>query len=562
MSHEIRTPIGMILGMSEMIDRTSTDAQTLEYNAKITLFGRKLLSMIRDILDITRIRTGQSELVSAPYRLDEVVTELSLLGGELAVQKKLTFTVERDYPDALTLIGDKEHLLQIIGNLVTNAVKYTERGGVKLRVRAVPAEEDNQYSLTVQTEDTGIGIPDEELSHIYDIFYRVGNARSRPVEGTGIGLAIVRELTERMGGSISAESMVGVGTTFTLVLRQEASQTTVAAQTRTESHFIAPECRILVVDDNAENLKLLKTLLGRTMIQIDTATNGIDGIRLAVSRKYDVIILDYMMPAPDGIETLSRMKRKGIRAAFIALTADAIAGTGAKLAAAGFDEYVTKPVDWRKFEQLLLRYIPREKVAFENLRENSVTPMQLAELTSRIQNCELDIPHGLRRVDNSLDMYRRILLLFCGHYEKNRVRAETLFAEGDSDGLCLTVHSLKAQARGIGGNLLFIMAETMEQKLRQGDADYAAAAFPLLLMQWERTQRHAALLAELLPAENEENDGESVESLTEKAVYALKNNLWLNAKADAKGRDYEEILQLIERFAFKEALVKLQNGME
>ena len=570
MSHEIRTPIGMILGMSEMIDRTSTDAQTLEYNAKITLFGRKLLSMIRDILDITRIRTGQSELLSAPYRLDEVVTELSLLGGELAVQKKLTFTVERDYPDALTLIGDKEHLLQIIGNLVTNAVKYTERGGVKLRVRAVPAEEDNQYSLTVQTEDTGIGIPDEELSHIYDIFYRVGNARSRPVEGTGIGLAIVRELTERMGGSISAESMVGVGTTFTLVLRQEASQTTVAAQTRTESHFIAPECRILVVDDNAENLKLLKTLLGRTMIQIDTATNGIDGIRLAVSRKYDVIILDYMMPAPDGIETLSRMKRKGIRAAFIALTADAIAGTGAKLAAAGFDEYVTKPVDWRKFEQLLLRYIPREKVAFENLRENSVTPMQLAELTSRIQNCELDIPHGLRRVDNSLDMYRRILLLFCGHYEKNRVRAETLFAEGDSDGLCLTVHSLKAQARGIGGNLLFIMAETMEQKLRQGDADYAAAAFPLLLMQWERTQRHAALLAELLPAENEENDGESVESLTEKAVYALKNNLWLNAKeavealqrADAKGRDYEEILQLIERFAFKEALVKLQNGME
>ena len=373
-----------------------------------------------------------------------------------------------------------------------------------------------------------------------------------------------------MGGSISAESMVGVGTTFTLELMQKASEKTVPAQSRTETHFIAPECRILVVDDNAENLELLKTLLGRTMIQIDTATNGIDGIRLAVNRKYDVIILDYMMPAPDGIETLSRMKRKGVKSRFIALTADAIAGTGAKLTAAGFDKYVTKPVEWRKFEQLLLRYIPKEKVAFANLRQTSVTPVQIADLTSRIENCEIDIPYGLKRVDNSLDMYRRMLLLFCAHYEKNKGRAEKLFAKGDSERLCFIVHSLKAQARGIGGNLLYDMAETMEQKLRQNDAEYAAAAFPLLLMQWGRTQKHASLLAEMLPVNEEEYNGESVDSLMEKAVYALKNNLWLNAKeavealqrVDGKTCDYDEILQLIERFAFKEALVKLQNGTE
>lgn len=573
MSHEIRTPIGMILGMTEMIDRTATDEQTLEFNAKITLFGRKLLSMIKDILDITRIQTGQSELVNAPYSLEEVVTELSLLGMELAGQKNLTFTVERNYPEALTLIGDKEHLLQIIDNLVTNAIKYTEQGGVILRVCAVPAEEAKQYTLTVQTEDTGIGIPDGELPHIFEIFYRVGNARSRPVEGTGIGLAIVRELTERMGGSITAESMVGVGTTFTLTLTQEASAQTVPAQTRTDTHFIAPDCRILVVDDNCENLELLKTLLARTMMQIDTATNGIDGIRLAVSRNYDVIILDYMMPAPDGIETLSHMKRKGIKAAFIALTADAIAGTGAKLTAAGFDEYVTKPVDWKKFEQLLLRHIPKDKVAFENHRQSSVTSVQMAELTSHIKNCEIDIAYGLRRVDNSLDMYRRILLLFCGHYEKNKGRTEALFAQGDRNGLCLSFHSLKAQARGIGGHLLFHMAETMEQKLRQGDDDYPAVAFPLLLMQWERTQRHASLLAEMLPADEEESAGESVDSLYEKAAYALRNSLWLNAKeavealqrADGKNSDYDQILQLIERFAFKEALAdltKLQNRTE
>ena len=570
MSHEIRTPIGMILGMSEMIDRTATDRETREYNAKITLFGRKLLSMIKDILDITRIRTGQTELAIAPYSLEEVVTELSLLGGELAAQKHLTFAVERDYPEDLTLTGDKEHLLQIVSNLVTNAVKYTEKGGVTLRVQTVPQEDGKRYSLTVRTEDTGIGIPDEALSHIFELFYRVGSTPSHSVEGTGLGLAIVKELTERMGGSITVESMVGVGTTFTLRLEQDASEQTVTAQTRTDTHFIAPECRILVVDDNTENLELLKTLLGRTMIRIDTADNGIDGIRLAVRRTYDVIVLDYMMPEPDGIETLSRMKRKGVKAAFIALTADAIAGTGAKLAAAGFDEYVTKPVDWKKFEQLLLRYIPREKVAFESFRQSSLTPEQLAELTARTEQSELDILYGFRRVDNSLDIYRKILILFCSHYKQNHVSAEKHFSQSDWKGLRLIVHSLKAQARGIGGNLLFQMAETMEQKLIREDIDYVTAAFPLLCLQWERTQRDASLLVEMLPEDEKEPDTESVNSLTEKAVYALKNNLWLNAReavealqrTDKRRNNYDEILQLIERFAFKEALKKLQNRTE
>ncbi len=570
MSHEIRTPISMILGMSEMIDRTATNEQVLGFNAKITLFGKKLLSMMKDVLDITKIRTGQSELVCAPYSLEELATELSLLGNELAGQKNLSFTVKRDYPEDLTLMGDKEHLLQIVNNLVTNAVKYTEKGGVSLRVKAVPEDNGKRYSLTVQTEDTGIGIPDEALSHIFEIFYRVGNTRGQSVEGTGIGLAIVKELTERMGGRITAESMVGVGTVFTLHLVQEASEQTVTAQASRDTHFIAPECRMLVVDDNSENLELLKTLLGRTMIRIDTADNGIDGIRLAVSRTYDIIVLDYMMPEPDGVETLSRMKRKGVNAAFIALTADAIAGTGARLTAAGFDEYVTKPVDWKKFEQLLLRYIPKEKVAFESHRQSSLSPEQLAGLTSRIENCELDILYGFRRVDNNLDIYRKILMLFCSHYSQNHKRAEECFSRENWQELRLIVHSLKAQARGIGGNLLFLMAETMEQKLRQGDTDYASAAFSLMGMQWERTQRHASLLVAMLPADEKEPDTESVSSLTEKAVYALKNNLWLNAReavealqrTDKRHEDYEEILQLIERFAFKEALFKLQNRTE
>ena len=363
MSHEIRTPINIILGMSEMIDRTATDVQVLGFNEKIRLFGKKLLTMIRDVLDITKIQTGQTELETTAYRLEEIVMELEMLGGELASQKQLAFTVKREFEDTLTLVGDKEHFLQILSNLVTNAVKYTERGGVTLLVQAEP-EDGGSCRLTVRVEDTGIGIPESELPHLFEIFYRV--ERSRSVEGTGIGLAIVKELTDRMGGEISVESMVGVGSVFTVTLTQAVSAQPAEERSSTGTHYIAPDCRILVVDDNPENLQLLKTLLGRTMLQIDTAESGVEGIRLAAANAYDIIILDYMMPEMDGIETLSRMKQKGIEAAFIALTADAIAGTGAKMLAAGFAEYVTKPVDWTKFEQVLLRYIPKEKVAFES----------------------------------------------------------------------------------------------------------------------------------------------------------------------------------------------------
>lgn len=567
MSHEIRTPINIILGMSEMIDRTATDDQVLSFNQKIRLFGNKLLTMIRDVLDITKIQTGQTDLETVTYRLEDIVTELEMLGSELASQKQLTFSVKRAFAHELTLVGDKEHFLQILSNLVTNAVKYTEQGGVSLLVQGKP-DDSGKCELTVKVEDTGIGIPESELPHIFEIFYRA--ERSRSVEGTGIGLAIVKELTDRMGGNISVESMVGVGTAFTVTLRQAVSEHPAAERSSTGTHYIAPDCRVLVVDDNPENLQLIKTLLGRTMLQIDTAESGVEGIRLAVSKHYDIIILDYMMPEMDGIETLSCMKQKGIEAAFIALTADAIAGTGAKMLAAGFAEYVTKPVDWSKFEQVLLRYIPKEKIAFESSQQTVVTQEQIAALTSNIENCELDIVYALRRSDHDLAIYRELLLLFCSHFDKNIEKASALLEASQWQGLCLVIHSLKAQARGIGGSLLANMAETMEQKLRQGDNVYARSAFPLLLLQWERTQEQAEQLAELLPETEEKSVSDTAASLREQAIYALQNNLWLNAreavealhKQDSQNQVYDDMLELIEKFAFKDALELLQNGVK
>ena len=565
MSHEIRTPINIILGMSEMINRTSTEDQILKYNQKIRLFGKKLLVMIRDVIDITKIQTGKTEIESCVYRLEEAVTELEVLGEELASEKQLSFTVKREYEDSLTLIGDKTHFIEIISNLVTNAVKYTEKGRVLLYVRAENKDRKN-CTITVKVEDTGIGIPKDELTDIYEIFYRSEKCRS--VEGTGIGLAIVKELTERMGGEISAESMVGVGTTFTVTLRQEISEQTAEKKERTEIHYIAPECRVLMADDNPENLQLLKTLLGRTMLQIDTAESGTEAIRLAMINHYDIIILDFMMPEMDGIETLSHMKQKGIESAFIALTADAIAGTGAKMAEAGFAEYVTKPVDWSKFEQVLLKYIPKEKIAYESRNQNLVSAEEIAFLTGNTENCELDIAYGLRRVDNSKNIYQKILVLFCSHFEKNCRKASELLANEDWNGLRIVIHSLKAQARGIGGDLLAQMAEVMEKRLMQNDEAYVRSAFPLLVLQWNRTRDNAERLSELLPSDGDKTETENTDELTDQAVHALENNLWLNARKAVetlqKRNDnepvYAEMLQLIEKFEFEKALELLEKG--
>ena len=459
----------------------------------------------------------------------------------------------------------------MLENLVTNAFKYTEQGGASLSVSAVP-DNSGKCDIIFRIEDTGIGIPDDALSHIYDIFYRVGGKKSHSVEGTGIGLAIVKELIDLMGGTIKAESMVGVGTTFTVRLTLEISDQLIEIEDQASTHYIAPDCRVLAVDDTPENLELLKTLLGRTMMRIDTALSGTEGIRLAVKNEYDIIILDYMMPEMDGIETLSNMKKKGINSVFIALTADAIAGTAAKMSAAGFAEYVTKPVDWQKFEQLLLKYVPKEKLAYESKRQSDLNPEQIQEISSRIENCELDIKYGLRRVDNSLDIYRKILLLFCNHFKQNFDKAEKHMGAMEWEQLCIIVHSLKSQAKGIGSNLLFRMAETMEQKLKQKDYIYAKQAFPLLKLQWERTNSHSSIIAETLPMNDHdtETDIETVHSLTEKAVRALKGNLWLDAreaveslqKQDKQGNDYEMILQMIEKFDFKNALLKLNSIRE
>ena len=571
MSHEIRTPINIILGMSEMIDRTSGETEILNFNKKIHVFGNKLNSLITDVFDMTKIRTGQTEFVDEPYDVSEFVDELRLLGEELARQKKLEFIVDKELP-VTDLIGDRKNLTQVLSNLITNAVKYTEKGSVMLGVKETPSD-NGDCRIVFTVSDTGIGIPEEELPRVFDLFYRIDNKYTHSVQGTGLGLAIVKEFTEGMGGSVKVESKVGEGTKFTVTFVQKVPEEPAGEKDEDNAgvHYLAPDCHILIVDDNPDNLEIIRILLERTMLKIDTAGSGREGIRLAAWNPYDIIILDYMMPDMDGIETLKRLKAQGTESVFIVLTADAVPGTNTKMYEAGFDEYVTKPVDWKKFEELLLKHIPKEKLAYVGRAQTGTDPEEVRRLISDIDQPEIDISYGLKRVDNSPEMYRNILMLFGSSHSRNFEKAGKLFESGDREGLTNLIHSLKSQALGIGGRLLSGMAEVMEDKLRQGDLEYVKSAFPLLQLEWNRTNEQAAVIADMLPkdmgsdGDSDGSDTEDVDDIREKAVYALKNNMWLDArnailklkKAGHRDADYDEILKMTEDFNFKGALERL-----
>jgi len=533
MSHEIRTPINILLGMSEMIERTSSDENVLSYNHNIRMFGNQLQDMVKDILDITRIETGKITLRNEPYSLEELVSGLEVAGKELAREKELDFKLVRDYNKSYFLYGDTDRIKQIIMNLINNAVKYTKQGHVKVHINADDNGKSCRLSFTV--EDTGIGIPEEEKEKIFEMFHRIDTEHGRTVEGTGLGLAITRQLVELMDGDISLESNMGKGTKFYVNLEQNISETEVELTESSEGvYFIAPNAGILVADDNRDNLQIMKLILERTMMKIDTAAGGEEAVRLAENKKYDIIILDYMMPDMNGIQVLEKMKENGTESVFISLTADAVAGTAEKILGAGFDEYVTKPVNWMNFEKLLMKYIPDDKIVFESRNcDNAADCDRIVSLNSIAAGKSIEISSALKRVGGNIATYGRILRLFCDNYSVNSAEGKKLFEAGDYEALTFIVHSLKSQALGIGATELNKIAAALEKHLKAGDSSYVVCAFSLLMLEWKRAAECAELLSDEIrknePERNYSDESETI--LVRKAVEALRNNVWLEAKS-------------------------------
>ncbi|MBQ8800245.1 MAG: response regulator [Lachnospiraceae bacterium] len=375
MSHEIRTPINTIIGMNEMILRENKDESVKEYADNIAGSSRMLLGLINDILDFSKIDAGKLELTIGSYEtaklFDTVVQELKFKAN----LKGLRVIVERDTALPECLVGDEIRIRQILTNLMSNAIKYTKEGTVTFKVKGM--EDEGVFSLVMLVEDTGIGIRKEDIPRLFQSFQRMEERKHRHIEGTGLGLAITKQLTELMNGHISVRSEYGKGTCFTVVIPQKISDRSkqtemnttaknVNEKTEVKKMLYAPKAEILAVDDNAMNLRVVQMLLKRTGIQIDVAPGGEECLQMCRRKKYDLILMDHMMPDLDGIETLRllRQEKENLNAEteVIVLTANAIAGSEEQYLAEGFAGYLSKPLVPDELEKMLTAHLPKEKL--------------------------------------------------------------------------------------------------------------------------------------------------------------------------------------------------------
>ena len=385
MSHEIRTPLNAILGMNEMVMREEISPMAQKYSQDIFNAGQTLLAIINDILDFSKIESGKLEITPVTYEMSSVLNDVINMVTRKAEDKnlKIITDIAKDMPSQL--FGDEVRIRQILLNLVNNAVKYTKKGSVTLKVRWEHLDDVKIY-LKMSVIDTGIGIREEDQRKLFKGFQRVDMVNNRNIEGTGLGLAITKRLVEQMDGIINVRSVYGEGSTFTVVLPQvimddtpmgdfmSAYQRMRHSRLERPKVFTAPEARILIVDDNRVNLAVAKGLIKDTKIQIDTAESGLQALEMIKTNRYHIILLDHMMPELNGIETIKRMKAQeenaSADAAVIALTANAVSGSREMYMVSGFDDYLSKPIDVVRYVELLRKYLPQELVRESEDQEN------------------------------------------------------------------------------------------------------------------------------------------------------------------------------------------------
>ncbi len=382
MSHEIRTPLNAVLGMDELIlletDKTKdidpvfTD-RIKEYAENIRDAGQVLLSVINDILDLTKIESGKMELKPAPYRLHDLINDVGTMVRVRAEQKGLTYiqNIDSSIPDHL--IGDELRIRQIMINLLNNAIKYTDSGEVEMDMTMTDQTKDS-LCLCIRVRDTGIGIKDEDISRIFGDFQRLDEDHNHKIEGTGLGLSIVKRMIGLMNGDITVTSTYGEGSVFTASIPQAICDEPYESDTVNEKRgkladvitYHTPECSYLVVDDNRLNLLVAKRFLDGLCGHIDTARSGEEALQKMRQEKYDLVFMDHMMPDLDGIQTYEMSLKDpdniNIETPFIMMTANALSGVREEYLSKGFSDYISKPVEIKELLRVVRLHLPEDKI--------------------------------------------------------------------------------------------------------------------------------------------------------------------------------------------------------
>ena len=582
MSHEIRTPINAILGMNEMVLRECHDENILSYSERIQAAGSTLLDIVNGILDFSKIEAGKMEIVPVEYDLSAVLHELVDMIRTKADKKGLELKTEFDGQMPKHLFGDEIRIRQVITNILTNACKYTEKGRVIFSAgyERIPDDAEHIF-LNVSVRDTGIGIKKEDMEKLFSEFDRIEEKRNRSIEGTGLGMNITQSLLDMMGSTLHVQSEYGKGSEFSFSLKQkvigwepignceDSHKKSRAPREKYKEKFVAPDAKILVVDDMEMNLVVFESLLKQTEIQIETAKSADAGIAAAAGEKFDLIFLDHMMPDKDGVEALKELHampgHPNVHTPVICLTANAIAGAREKYLSMGFDDYITKPINAEKLEELLLSYLPEEKLKSGREKKQPVTREQSASEETRTVSekyrelKEIDAETGIHNC-GSAEAYQFVLDMFYDSVDDRRKEIENYYQSGDRDAYMVKVHALKTSVQIIGAAEFGSRLQQMEDAGKEGDTAYIREHHGNLIEELEEMKNRLAGVCMGKTEKTEEKklreaDAGFLDKLFRKALVAAEM-MDIGALEEALEEIGEYRLEGKDREVFEEALKK------
>ncbi|MCR4956875.1 MAG: response regulator [Lachnospiraceae bacterium] len=567
MSHEIRTPINAVLGMDEMILRESKDPAIRGYAMDIFTSGQMLLSLINDILDFSKIEAGKLEIVPVEYDLSSVINDLSNMVQVRTSAKDIHFEVKVQEDLASRLYGDDVRIRQVLTNILTNAAKYTNEGSVWFRVEG--HRQGEKQILHFEVEDTGIGIKEEDLPKLFENFTRIEEKRNRNIEGTGLGMNITLELLKLMGTELTVKSVYGKGSIFGFDLEQDIMDETPignfeqrvkqAAQDYSYSEsFIAPDAKVLVVDDNSTNRRVFLSLLKGTLMQIEEASGGEEAVRMAAKNYYDIIFMDHMMPGMDGVEAMKairQMEDSPCRNTKIyVLTANAVIGAKESYLKEGFDGFVSKPIVSRKLEGAILEALDPEKVQEAPQREEEAN-QQSEEMPEYpfVDGIDWDVAWMHLMSDELIrttlkDFYAMLPV----HGKKLEEYYEMLPKEEALNQYRILVHAMKGLANMLGIFPLGGMAKVLEFAARDKDIKIIEGLHRIFLNEWYSYKEKLRGVMGLGEEETQEADKPPYDVQKVKAYFAMLRQAMEEMDVDKA----DEIVENLSEYGYSNELMK------
>lgn len=495
MSHEIRTPMNAVVGLSELIIEESRGRKMYDYACDIKSAALNLLGIINDILDLSKVEAGKMELISGDYYVQILVQDTVNMIKVAAAQKGLKVNVDLAQDMPYKLNGDEGRIRQVLINLLNNAIKFTRQGSVSLKASGQFVDDEN-YRMCFEIQDTGIGIKEEDLGHIYESFQQLDMNINRKVEGTGLGLAITKNLVQLMDGDIQVESEYGKGTTFRVVIMQKVvtkdtirdNQITREALKKADMRMF--ECegfRVLVVDDNIINRKVVVRMMADYKFDIHEADCGMKAIELAKENKYDMIFMDHMMPEMDGVEATGIIRSESELnkdTVVVALTANAIEGAKDMYLSNGFQDFLAKPFERVQLHELLNKWIgaSRKKYSTQLVQEEKVSEDELAGIFMDGVN----LRDAVKRNDGDLKSYLDLINAFYVDGSRKVLQLEELLEAGDYRNYGIEAHALKSSAANIGAERLSDTAKVHEMAIKNEKFDYVTEYHNELIVSYKK----------------------------------------------------------------------------